>query len=133
MDSLMEKSKSEELGVDQEGVRPNDGLTSQQQEPEPAHPVPLPPLDIWVDDCKPAPNGCAVARTYDIALRMLRRYEYATLYLDHDLGEERTGYDLLMVLIRENRVPPNVECISWNPVGRQRIASALLKYREHVA
>lgn len=117
-------------GEDREGVRPNSSLTNQQQEPEPPVRESGPPLDIWVDDCKPAPNGCAVARTYDIALRMLRRYEYATLYLDHDLGEERTGYDLLMALIRENRVPPRVECISWNPVGRQRIAAALLKYRD---
>lgn len=82
-------------------------------------------LEIWVDDCKPAPHGCAVARTYDDALRMLRRFDYSTLYLDHDLGEERTGYDLLMVLIQENRVPATVKCISWNPVGRKRIEDAL--------
>lgn len=38
MDNRMtERSKS--LGVDREGVRPNSGLTSQQQEPKPAHPT----------------------------------------------------------------------------------------------
>lgn len=82
-------------------------------------------LAIWVDDCKPAPSGCAVARTYDLALQMLRRFKYSKLYLDHDLGEARTGYDLLMVLIAEGIVPPEVECISWNPVGRKRIEAAL--------
>lgn len=85
-------------------------------------------LEIWVDDSKPAPHGCAVARTYDDALRLMRRYEYSKLYLDHDLGEDapnRTGYDLLLVLQQEGRVPPVVECISWNPVGRKRIEAAL--------
>jgi hypothetical protein len=89
-------------------------------------------LEIWVDDCKPAPFGCAVARTYDDALRMLRRFEYSKLYLDHDLGEARTGYDLLLVLIAEGRVPPVVECISWNPVGRKRIAEALIDHLRNI-
>jgi hypothetical protein len=84
--------------------------------------------EIWVDDCKPAPDGCAVARNYDDALRLLRRYDYQTLYLDHDLGDHRpdhTGYDLLKQLVADGRVPPRVECISWNPVGRRRIENLL--------
>jgi hypothetical protein len=78
---------------------------------------------LWVDDSKPCPHGCAVARTYDEALRLLRRFDYDVLYLDHDLGDPRglTGYDLLLEVIADRRVPPRVECISWNPVGRQRI------------
>jgi hypothetical protein len=88
---------------------------------------------LWVDDSKPAPFGCAVARTYDDALRLLRRYDYDTLYLDHDLGDhhvpERTGYDLLKQLIADDRVPARVECISWNPVGKKRIEDALAAYR----
>lgn len=78
---------------------------------------------IWVDDSKPCPHGCAVARTYDDALRMLRRFDYDVLYLDHDLGDARgrTGYDLLLRTDHDGRVPSRVECISWNPVGRKRI------------
>jgi hypothetical protein len=83
-------------------------------------------MALWVDDCKPAPEGCAVARTYDDAVSMLRRFDYETLYLDHDLGDDgRTGYDLLMQMLGEGRVPERVECISWNPAGRQRIEAAL--------
>lgn len=85
---------------------------------------------LWVDDCKPCPHGCSVARTYDDALRMLRRFEYDTLYLDHDLGDDkRTGLDLLRQLIADNRVPARVECISWNPVGRKNIEAELAAYR----
>jgi len=81
--------------------------------------------ELWVDDSKPCPYGCAVARTYDEALRLLRSFDYDVLYLDHDLGEPRTGYDLLMQLIADDRVPTKVVCISWNPVGRQRIEAAV--------
>jgi hypothetical protein len=85
---------------------------------------------LWVDDCKPAPDGFVVARTYDDALKMLRRFDYTELYLDHDLGDDgRTGYDLLMQIIAENRLPPRVECISWNPAGRQRILAAIENHR----
>lgn len=83
-------------------------------------------MDIWVDDCKPVPDGIeAVARTYDEAIRLCRRFSYDTLYLDHDLGEERTGLDLLRQLKREGRCPPIVHCISWNPVGRKNILAEL--------
>lgn len=80
---------------------------------------------LWVDDCKPAPDGMAVARTYDEAVRLCRRFTYTVLYLDHDLGECRTGLDLLRQLKREGRCPPKVHCISWNPVGRKNIEAEL--------
>lgn len=84
---------------------------------------------LWVDDCKPCPNGYAVARTYDDALSMLRRFEYETLFLDHDLADnhhpERTGYDLLLKVLQEGRAPDRVRIISLNPIGRGRIAHAL--------
>lgn len=85
---------------------------------------------LWVDDSKPAPEGCAIARTYDDALQMLTQHDYSTLYLDHDLGDSqgRTGLDLLRKLIELDRVPPAVQCISWNPVGRQNIEAELVAY-----
>ena len=76
---------------------------------------------LWVDDSKPEPLGCSVARTYDDAVRMLTRYDWDVLYLDHDLGEKRTGYELLLEMDFAGRVPATVICISWNPVGRARI------------
>jgi DNA-binding response OmpR family regulator len=90
---------------------------------------------LWVDDSKPEPNGCSVARTYDDALRMLRRYEWDVLYLDHDLGDDdgRTGYDLLVQIRAENRVPREVVCISWNPVGKRRIVNLVSDIEEERA
>lgn len=83
------------------------------------------PTALWVDDCKPVPEGFAVARTYDDALRMLRRFRYDVLYLDHDLGEPRTGLDLLRQVKAEGCCPPRVECISWNPAGRANILAEI--------
>ena len=81
---------------------------------------------IWVDDCKPAPSDCAVARNYDDALRMMRKYRYTILYLDFDLGDDgRTGLDLLRQLKAEGICPAEVLCISWNPVGRKAILAEL--------
>lgn len=82
---------------------------------------------IWVDDCKAAPEDCAVARTYDDALRMLRKYRYTILYLDFDLGDEgsKTGLDLLRQLKAEKICPALVICISWNLVGRKQIEAEI--------
>lgn len=90
-----------------------------------------PERSLWVDDCKPEPEGFAVARTFDDAFGLLMRFSYDALYLDHDLGDDlgRTGYDLLCDLIEADRLPPRVECISWNPVGRKRIEDRLASYR----
>jgi len=92
------------------------------------HPSTAAPNAIWVDDCKPAPADCAVAQSYDAALRMMRKYRYMVLYLDYDLGTEdadKTGLDLLRQLRAEGICPAEVICISWNPVGRQRIEAEL--------
>ena len=81
-------------------------------------------MELWVDDCKEAPEGMAVARTYDDAVRMCRQFRYSKIYLDHDLGEAgdlRTGLRLLRQLRREGICPPAMECISLNPVGRANI------------
>jgi hypothetical protein len=84
------------------------------------------PGGLWVDDSKPVPDGVgAVARTYDDALRLCRRFRYSSLYLDHDLGEERTGLDLLRQLKSEECCPPTVVCISWNPAGRRAIEAEI--------
>lgn len=90
------------------------------------HPATVEPCAIWVDDCKPAPVDCAVARTYDDALRMMRKYRYSVLYLDHDLGDDgRTGLHLLRQLKAEKICPAIVNCISWNPAGRDAIIAEI--------
>lgn len=89
---------------------------------------------LWVDDAKPVPLGleedCAVARSYEDAERMMRSFTYERLYLDHDLGDpqNRTGLHLLRQMREEKRLPPYVECISWNPVGKAAIEAQVRDY-----
>ena len=83
-------------------------------------------MNLWIDDCKPEPEGWAVARTYDDAARLLAAYDYDEVAFDHDLGDERqperTGYDLLCAIERGDlRKPRKARLITWNPVGRARM------------
>jgi len=83
-------------------------------------------MNLWVDDCKPCPDGWAVARTYDEAVALLSRYDYDEVAFDHDLGDthvpERTGYDLLCAIeCGDLRKPKLARIISWNPVGRKKM------------
>ena len=86
------------------------------------------PLNLWVDDEKPAPEGWAVARTFSAAVDALKRFPYDTVALDHDLGDDDspTGYDLLCLMERgELPTPRAISVISWNPVGAKRMLTVI--------
>jgi hypothetical protein len=83
-------------------------------------------VNLWVDDAKSEPDETwARAKTYEDAMRMLAAFNYETVALDHDLGDagSPTGYDILCAMERgELRRPKCIRLISWNPVGRARMA-----------
>lgn len=66
-----------------------------------------------------------LALNYQEAIKMLTDKEYDYITLDHDLGEEKTGYDVACWLERElvegRRIPNHIKCHSANPVGKKRI------------
>lgn len=97
-------------------------------------------MNLYVDDVRPCPEGWALARTYEDAMRLLRNYEYDVVSLDHDLADEhyagsygefdRTGYDIMCAIERgEVKQPREVVCHSWNPVGRQNIERAIAAWK----
>lgn len=53
---------------------------------------------------------------------MLKELIWDMVYLDHDLGGEQTGYDI-MCWLEANPVylPKEIVIITSNPVGRQRM------------
>lgn len=75
----------------------------------------------------------AVARTFDDAIRLLTLHNIQELSLDHDLGEEKTGYDIAKWLEKRAyygfTVPKAVTIHSANPVGRKNIELALTSMR----
>jgi hypothetical protein len=89
---------------------------------------------LWVDDVRPVPNNyigdyyLIIARSYDAAIKELNRFRYDVICLDHDLGEEKTGYDICKYII-ENRISCNEFRIhTSNPVGRQNMTQLLSRY-----
>lgn len=68
----------------------------------------------------------SIARTYEDGVKKLMTMpEIDLLYIDHDLGEERSGYDLITWMLERGIRPMLVHIVSSNPVGRENIARAL--------
>lgn len=84
-------------------------------------------MKLFVDDVRDCPVGWALARTYAEALKMLESGA-EVVSLDHDLGEEKTGYDIACWL--EERAfsgftVPEIRIHSANPVGRANIEACI--------
>lgn len=57
-------------------------------------------LKIWLDDCRPAPEGWVSCRWPEEVIEYFKTGRVAEVSLDHDLGDcsypDRTGYDVLI-------------------------------------
>lgn len=91
---------------------------------------------LFVDDLRnPEDCGlkdCVVARTSIDAINILKKGNVGACSLDHDLGGEDTGYAVVCWMEEHNVWPDIVFCHSQNPVGRQRINSAIERHRQLV-
>ncbi len=93
-------------------------------------------VGLWLDDIRPAPEGWDHAKTAFKAMSLLADNDYPVISLDHDLGEEATGYDVLCWLeqnIGEGRwvkPVPEIRVHSANPAGRDRMLFAVEKIRQ---
>lgn len=77
---------------------------------------------LLIDDMRNLPADLT-CRTYTEGIAALReRGPWSLLLLDHDLGEDRSGYDVICWL-EENPefLPGEIRCVSSNPPGRARI------------
>ena len=68
-----------------------------------------------------------VARTFEEAIQYLDD-SYDIISLDHDLGEEKTGYDIAKYMIEHPVKVKAVMIHSANPVGRDNIKQLLSHY-----
>jgi hypothetical protein len=89
-------------------------------------------VDLWVDDVRPAPPGWYWATTFDEAQDVLINFCVREASFDHDLGEDKSGYDLVVWLAETDHIlgmdfwperRPTVH--SQNPVGRQKMIMAI--------
>ena len=88
---------------------------------------------IWIDDIrKPPDNTFAWCIDYNSAIWMIRAMMHCKgidyISFDHDLGEEKSGYDIAKFIV-ENHIPiKEYKVHSANPVGRFNIEQLLNHY-----
>jgi hypothetical protein len=93
---------------------------------------------IWMAENKIGKGKLADAeiyqsRTYKQGMSQLIGLPWNILLLDHDLGESKTGYDLLVWLYNnkdKGYIPKRIYSITNNPVGEQNMLDLLSKFKE---
>lgn len=72
-----------------------------------------------------------VAKNYAEGIKALQEQIWEILFLDHDLGEEKTGYDVVCWLEKNPINGPAIICLTTsNPVGRDRMIQVIQKDRQ---
>jgi translation initiation factor 2 alpha subunit (eIF-2alpha) len=88
-------------------------------------------MKLFVDDLRDPPDSSwVVARSYNEAIDKLKTGEVEILSLDHDLGLDLTGYDIISWLEKkiyrdEMKSPKEILVHSANPVGVENIKRAI--------
>ena len=96
---------------------------------------------LWLDDERSPHNGFLekvdsyfVATSYEDAIFYLANFtdddNYENLYVsfDHDLGEEKSGYDFAKYILEHGIVIGGFSIHSMNPVGAKNIYQLLTHY-----
>jgi len=85
-------------------------------------------MDLMIDDTRNL-SVDIIARTYNAGKTILQSdIKIDELWLDHDLGEDKTGYDILneVIDIHSNLQKPKfISIITSSPVGREKMILAL--------
>lgn len=70
-----------------------------------------------------------IARNEYQAIEALKDYTFDIIFFDHDLGEDRTGYDIAKWIVENNiEIKKGFKIVSANPVGRFNISQLLNHY-----
>ena len=88
-------------------------------------------MKVFLDDIRQPPDSSwYICRSYKEAIMNLETGMVEIISLDHDLGEEMTGYDVAKwieekVWMDDDFCPPEILIHSANPVGRSNIEAAI--------
>ena len=70
-----------------------------------------------------------IVKNYNEAINILNNYDIDIIDLDHDLGEEKTGYDIAKYIVASNiKIKEGFKIHSANSVGRYNISQLLTHY-----
>jgi microsomal dipeptidase-like Zn-dependent dipeptidase len=85
---------------------------------------------ILVDDQRTL-GADIICRNYNAAIQVLKDIKTTNeicLGIDFDLGEDKTGEDVVKFALENNCCPAWVQIVSMNPVGRKRITDLLIDH-----
>lgn len=94
-----------------------------------------PPLQLWLDDERPAPPGWTRAHTVDEAIDLiLASHVFEAASLDHWLGDstQPTGMDLLRWMTIENKWPTRLDLHTSDPHAWDRMRNQLRHHAPHL-
>ena len=87
-------------------------------------------MRAWLDDCRPMPDDFDThVKTAEEAIALLQTNKVTLISLDHDLGTDKTGYDVAKWIEEHaangtlKELCPRVH--SQNPIGKRNIQMAL--------
>ncbi len=83
---------------------------------------------LLVDDFRSLSYVDVIARTYEAGKKMVVVGGWDCIVFDHDLGEGKTGYDLLVWGLENDFIKCDVQLISSNPPGKENMRRALLAH-----
>lgn len=84
---------------------------------------------LYLDDLRnPKNNSFHVARNYQDCIDIIQFNTIEYLSLDHDLGEDKTGYDVAKFIVQKGIEIPVINIHSANPVGRDNIKQLINRY-----
>ena len=91
-------------------------------------------IKVYLDDERETPVGWQRVYTYEECIELLDTEIVSHLSLDHDLGTEKTGYDVAKwieekVYCNPKYNPPIITIHSTNPSGRKNIELALVSIK----
>lgn len=91
---------------------------------------------LYLDDVRPIPKGYMGVRSYTEFVSFINHNGLPQLIsFDHDLGQEKTGYDcakwLVDYCLETNYPLPIVIVHSQNPVGKENIQKLLSNFYRH--
>ena len=96
-------------------------------------------MKLWLDDERLPPEGWDWACTAIDVMVALQKNEYDVISLDHDLGEGRTGYEVMCFIEAQVHTNPKLKCPleirihSDNPAGRKNMELALQSIKRELA
>lgn len=85
-------------------------------------------MHVLIDDVRDLEGMDIICRTASAGMRVCCFFgnDITHLYIDHDLGESKNGYEVIKTLLSAGFCPPYVQIVSSNPVGVKNIGAALL-------